>query len=130
MSKNRVTPAGKLLGQRAAILADLGHGLLQQIGLADVKAPRLRAEMCSTCACRRGSVPNGCQQTQMDFLKAVVEGLPFLCHAPHDGKICAGWVRARAEVVANPPPKEFVDLITGYDYSPPDDAAHGIGGEK
>lgn len=34
-----------------------------------------------TCACQPGSVPNGCLQTQLDFLKAAAEGMPFLLAA-------------------------------------------------
>lgn len=81
----------------------------------------LRAEMCKTCACQPKTVPNGCLQTQMDFLKAATEGRPFLCHAPKDGRMCAGWVRARAELVANPLPTEAMKLIERWDYSPPDE---------
>ena len=86
----------------------------------DVTAPTLRAEMCTTCACKAGSVPNGCLQTQLDFLKAAAEGRPFLCHAPLDGKICAGWVRARAELVARPLPAQVLAMLAKHDYSAPD----------
>lgn len=91
-----------------------------------MKLPMLRDEMCKTCACQPGAVPNGCLQTQMDFLKAVVEGGRFLCHAPNDGRMCAGWVRARAELVANPLPPEVQKLVAKYEYSPPDEQ----GGEQ
>ena len=99
---SRVTPQGQAMGKNATRLAALGLQRLQTEGLADVQAPMLRAEMCKTCACQPNTVPNGCLQTQMDFLKAATEGRPFLCHAPKDGRMCAGWVRARAELVANP----------------------------
>lgn len=120
MTHSRVTPEGQSMGESAARLAELGKQRLTEMGLAAVTAPRLRDRMCKTCACQRGSVPNGCMQTQLDFLKAAVEGKPFLCHAPHDGRLCAGWVRARAELVANPPPPELLALIAQHEYSPPD----------
>lgn len=116
----RVTPEGRALGRQSAAMAELGGMRLQALGLGDVRAPMLRESLCTTCACRPGSVPNGCLQTQMDFLKSVVEGKPFLCHAPHDGKLCAGWVRARAEVAARPIPPETVALLARWDYSRPD----------
>ena len=118
---HRVTLQGQALGANAVRLAALGRTLLVSMGLDTVQAPMLRAEMCKSCACRAGPVPNGCEQTQLDFLKAVVEGRPFLCHAPKDGRMCAGWVQARAEIVANPPPAEVVAMLARHDYSPADD---------
>ena len=110
------------MGRNATQFAELGRERLEAAGLAGVVAPRLRADMCKTCACQPGSVPNGCLQTQMDFLKAAAEGQPFLCHAPHDGRICAGWMRVRAELVANPLPPQALALLAKHEYSPPDDA--------
>lgn len=118
---SRVTAEGRALGSIGTRLADLGRVRLEAAGLTDLKFPRLRDEMCRTCACQAGSVPNGCLQTQMDFLKCVVEGTPFLCHAPHDGKLCAGWARARAQVVATPLPPEVVALVATWKLSPPDE---------
>lgn len=109
------------MGRNAARLAELGQARLQALGLTDLNAPMLRDEMCKTCACRPGVVPNGCLQTQMDFLKSVHEGKPFLCHSPKDGRMCAGWVRARAELVANPLPPEAVALLNKWEYTPPDE---------
>ncbi len=120
MTHSRVTPTGQAMGKSAARLAELGRERLAELGLADVKGPNLRDEMCKSCACRPGTVPNGCLQTQMDFIKAAHEGRPFLCHAPRDGKLCAGWVRARAELVANPLPRVVTDMLAKHDYSPPD----------
>lgn len=111
------------MGKNAARLAELGRKRLEAEGLTDLSLPMLRDEMCKTCACQPGAVPNGCLQTQMDFLKAVVEGGRFLCHAPHDGRMCAGWVRARAEIVANPLPQPVQELIAKWEYSPPDEPA-------
>ena len=123
MSHPRVTPTGQAMGKSAARLAELGRTRLAELGLADVKGPGLRDGMCKTCACQPGTVPNGCLQTQLDFLKAVHEGRPFLCHAPMDGKICAGWVRARAEVACNPLPAPIAELLAQHEYSPPDEPA-------
>jgi len=92
------------------------------MGLDGAQAPRLRSEMCKTCACQPGSVPNGCVQTQMDFLKAAAEGTPFLCHSPKDGRLCAGWVRVRAQLVATPLPAQLLALLAKHEFSPPDDA--------
>lgn len=120
MKHSRVTPQGQAMGKSAVKLAELGQARLAAMGLDGMKAPNLRDGMCKTCACQPGSVPNGCLQTQMDFLKAVAEGTPFLCHSPVDGKLCAGWVRARAEVVANPLPLVIMKLIHKWEFSPPD----------
>jgi len=112
---------GQAMGKNAARLADLGKQRLAEMGLDIVGAPMLRDEMCKTCACRPGVVPNGCLQTQLDFLKSAHEGKPFRCHAPKDGRICAGWVRVRAELVANPLPVGVVELLDKWEYSPPDE---------
>lgn len=122
MTHNRVTPLGQAMGKNAARLAERGRAMLADMGLGSVQAPRLRAEMCKTCACQPGSVPNGCVQTQMDFLKAAAEGTPFLCHSPKDGRLCAGWVRVRAQLVATPLPAQLLALLSKHEFSPPDDA--------
>lgn len=121
MTHSRVTPQGQAMGKNAARLAELGRARLSALGLDGAKAPMLRDEMCKSCACQPGSVPNGCLQTQLDFLKSVHEGKPFRCHAPMDGKICAGWTRARAELVARPLPADVVELLDKWEYSPPDE---------
>lgn len=121
MTHSRVTPQGQAMGKSAALLAEIGRGLLKAMGLEGVKAPRLRDDMCKTCACQPGSVPNGCVQTQMDFLKAAAEGTPFLCHSPKDGRLCAGWVRVRAQLVATPLPPQLLALLAKHEFSPPDD---------
>jgi hypothetical protein len=120
MSHPRVTPEGQSLGRLTTLLADRGQKVLEAQGLTNLGAPGLRDDMCKTCACTAGSVPNGCLQTQLDFLKAAVEGERFLCHSPLDGRICAGWARARAEVVANPLPPDLVSMLNEHEYSPPD----------
>lgn len=128
MTHHRVTPTGQQMGKNAARLAELGRRRLEAAGLAGVKLPKLRDDMCKTCACRLGTVPNGCLQTQLDFLKAVVDGEGFYCHSPRDGKLCMGWVRARAEHAANPLPAEAQALIAKWEYSPPDE--HGSNTER
>lgn len=110
------------MGKSAARLADLGRARLAEMGLDGLNGPGLRSEMCKTCACQPGSVPNGCLQTQMDFLKAAAEGQPFLCHAPKDGRLCAGWVRVRAHLVERPLPPRLMAMLAEHEYSPPDDA--------
>lgn len=128
MSHSRVTPQGKAMGKNAARMADLGLVRLREMGLSDVKGPGLRDEMCKSCACQLGTVPNGCLQTQMDLLKSAHEGKPFLCHAPKDGRICAGWMRVRANLVVNPLPPEAAELLAKWDYSPPDEESNMEGG--
>jgi hypothetical protein len=121
MTHSRVTPQGQLMGRIASRMAELGQARLVALGLDGVQAPMMRAEMCKSCACQPGSVPNGCLQTQLDFLKSVHEGKPFRCHAPMDGKICTGWTRARAEMVDRPLPPQIVELLDKWEYSPPDE---------
>lgn len=121
MTHSRVTPQGQAMGKSAARLAERGRALLADMGLGSVQAPRLRAEMCKTCACQPGSVPNGCLQTQLDFLKAAAEGTPFLCHAPKDGRMCAGWVQVRVVLAATPLPPQLMAMLAKHEFSPPDD---------
>lgn len=119
---HRVTPQGQAMGSNAARLAELGRKRLAATGLTALSLPMLRDEMCKSCACQPNTVPNGCLTTQMDFLKSVVEGKKFLCHAPMDGCMCAGWVRARAEHVANPLPEAVQRVLRRWEYSPGDGA--------
>ena len=121
MTHERITLEGKRMGRNAARLADLGRARLVDAGFDGLGLQMLRDEMCKSCACRIGTVPNGCLQTQMDFLKAAAEGMPFLCHAPKDGRMCAGWVRARAELVSNPLPPQAMALLAKWQYSPAED---------
>lgn len=117
----RVSPEGKAIGASTARFARLGRQLLDREGLSNLNLPGARDEMCASCACRPGTVPNGCLQTQLDFLKAVVDGKQFLCHAPLDGRMCAGYVAARAQQVATPMPEQITNLLAKHEYSPPDD---------
>lgn len=83
----RVSPEGKALGEQMVRLTEPAIAMLVEEGEPD--------ERCSSCAFRAGTVPNGCLQTQMDVLKAVVERVPFLCHQnDRKGSICHGWFAA------------------------------------
>ncbi len=132
---HRVSPAGRQLGAVTARLAERGRTVLARGGVDLVAAEAIpdssvRAEMCTSCACRPGGVPNGCLQTQMDLLKALVEGKPFLCHAPKNGKLCAGWLAARAAIVAlGPMPPSVIEMVSGWEYSPPDENTDPEGGD-
>lgn len=117
---SRVSPQGRALGSSTARLAEMGRARLVALGLDDLKAPGLRDEMCKSCACRPGTVPNGCLQTQLDLLKAASDGVPFRCHAPMDGRICAGWASVRAQLGVTPLPAAVVGLLARHDYSAPD----------
>jgi len=101
---HRVTPEGRALGE-------------QMVRFTEPIIKRLEAEgepddRCASCAFRPGTVPNGCAQTQMDALKAVMEDVPFLCHS-HAIKgnfymPCWGWFAARQVVKGKTPcPWEF-----------------------
>lgn len=119
--RDRVSPEGRLIGTVTSIAAERGTERLRLAGVTPGQVPTVRDEMCPSCACRRGTIPNGCLQTQLDLVKAVVEAKPFLCHAPKDGRMCAGWVGVRAEHVANPLPEPLVAAARRWEFSPPDE---------
>lgn len=120
---HRVSDQGLALGNLTARMAEAGEQCLSAAGLSGPQnLPGMRDDMCASCACRRGTVPNGCLQTQMDLIKAVVDGLPFICHAPRDGRLCAGWVRVRALHAATPLPAGVQEIVARWDYSAPDNA--------
>lgn len=120
---HRVSEQGKQLGRVMSRLAERGRELLGAMGLLNLNLPGARDEMCATCACRPGTVPNGCLQTQGDLLKTLVEGKPFLCHSPKDGRLCAGWVASRAALMRLPEiPEPLRALAAQWEYSPPDEA--------
>lgn len=121
MTHSRVTPQGRAMGKSSSRLAERGLQRMEAEGLTNLGLPMLRDDMCQSCACKPGTVPNGCLQTQLDIMKSASEGRPFMCHAPKDGKLCAGWARVRAELVANPLPADVVALLDRWDYSPPDE---------
>lgn len=47
------------------------------------------SKCCSSCAYRKGSVPNQCPSTINDALTCAASGEPFYCH--QTGMECAGW---------------------------------------
>lgn len=88
----RIDPLGKdINAQTMRLFVQPGLDLLAKEGERD--------ERCGTCAGRPGTVPAGCIQTQADFLKAVSEDVPFMCHAHEtNGKfdrVCHAWFAAR-----------------------------------
>lgn len=112
---SRVTPEGRAVGAQLVRLTEKAIKALAAEGEPD--------ERCKSCAFRLGTVPNGCPQTQMDAVKAVIEGVPFNCHQ-HDrlGQSCHGWYAARvalrrAEVARGVPPPV---TTCPWDFSPPD----------
>jgi hypothetical protein len=88
----RIDPLGVALQkQTMRLYVQPGLDMLAAEGEPDTR--------CGTCAFREGTVPGGCVQTQADALKAILEDVPFMCHAhQEDGKftrICHGWFAAR-----------------------------------
>ncbi len=86
MERNRPTPDGRALGKHIAKFCDEAEPA------ARLKMPGLPPR-CNSCAFREGKhVANGSPTTQMDALKAVLEGVEFLCHEPdREGHLCSGW---------------------------------------
>lgn len=86
----RVSAEGINIGSSLARMADAGAASLAADDEPDTR--------CKTCAYRKGTVPNGCLQTQMDAMKATMEGQPFGCHHGKKGErrpTCHGWVATR-----------------------------------
>lgn len=115
-NKNRVTPEGRAMGEQLARLTERSIQRLAADGEEDGR--------CKSCAFRAGTVPNGCLQTQMDALKAVIEDVPFLCHQAHsNGWPCHGWYAARVEVRrAEKVRGQPLDIQCSWQFSPPDQA--------
>ena len=112
--KSRVTSEGKELGEQMVRLTEAWIAALNAEGEPD--------ERCKSCAFRLGTVPNGCIQTQMDVLKAVVENVPFLCHQ-HDreGSICHGWFAARVGIVQSEKQRgDKFEVVVPWEFSPSD----------
>lgn len=115
-NRNRVTPEGRALGEQMARLTEKSIAQLAAEGEPD--------ERCKSCAFRAGTVPNGCPQTQLDALKAVLEKVPFMCHqSDRKGWPCHGWYAAsvalgRAEKARGEP----LNAKCPWEFSPPDDA--------
>lgn len=111
---SRVSPEGRAMGAQMVRMTEPWIAELARHGEPD--------ERYKSCAFRAGTVPNGCIQTQMDVLKAVVERVPFLCHQ-HDRKRtpCHGWIASQlaihqAEAIKGPMPIKK----TPWEFSPPD----------
>jgi len=116
----RVSPEGLALGAQIVKVTEPWIGHLEAQGEPDTR--------CKSCAFRPGTVPNGCLQTQMDVLKAVVEKVPFNCHQ-HDreGQICHGWFAARVAMRHAEESKGPINIACPWDFSPPDDEpAHAV----
>lgn len=114
-NRNRVTPEGRAMGEQIVRLTEPTIAALVAEGEPD--------ERCKSCAFRAGTVPNGCPQTQLDVLKAVVEGVPFGCHqTDRNGRDCHGWYAARV-AVRRAEERRGTPLAAGcpWEFSPPDD---------
>ena len=106
---NRVTPEGAACGREIARLCDTECEKLIAEG------EWTEDERCASCAFHRGTVPNGCLQTQLDCFKAVMEREPFFCHVhPPGSKVCAGWFASVQRMKGGP------KIICPWDFSPPD----------
>jgi hypothetical protein len=71
-----------------------GYFMARFVDAEEAKEPLANgSKRCATCAFRQGTYPNGSPVTQMDALKCVMEGVPFLCH--EEDKPCAGWAILR-----------------------------------
>lgn len=115
---SRVTPEGRALGFQTARLVEPAVADLARQGEPD--------ERCKSCAGSVGTVPNGCLQTQMDFLKAVAENVPFLCHQ-HDRKgwPCHAWFAARVAIrAADKQRGQPLTVSVPWEFSPPDTEGH------
>lgn len=116
---HRVTPEGRAMGEQLIRITEPTIRKLASEGEPD--------ERCRSCAFRPGTVPNGCPQTQLDALKAVVEDVPFLCHqADRKGWPCHGWYAARVAIKRSEKAsgKPLV-AICPWEFSPPDDQEEG-----
>lgn len=86
---NEPTPEGRMLGEQLARLCDIEEERLRET------FPAMHRR-CGDCALRLGTVPNGCEETLMDVVKAVIEHVPFFCHkalTPEGAPkiLCAGY---------------------------------------
>jgi hypothetical protein len=86
---NVPTSEGRALGTELARLTDIEEARLRE------RFP-LAHRRCGDCALRAGTDPNGCAETLLDVVKALVEGVPFYCHKAVDEEgapkiLCAGF---------------------------------------
>lgn len=110
---SRVSDEGKKIGHTMSRLADAGVVFLSANDEPDTR--------CKTCAYRSGTIPNGCLQTQMDAMKATLEGVAFQCHHVAKGKdkpLCHGWYASRVFLRISGAP---MNQKTPWDFSPPDE---------
>lgn len=108
---SRVTPAGRVVGFQTARLVEPAVAALARQGEPD--------ERCKSCAGTYGTVPNGCLQTQMDFTKAVIENVPFLCRQADRKRMpCHAWFAARVHILKRCGP---VERSVPWEFSPPDE---------
>lgn len=109
-----MTPGGRAAGAQLVRLTEPAVQRLVAAGEPD--------ERCKSCAFRPGTVPNGCPQTQLDALKAVVEGVPFLCHqADRERMPCHGWFAARVAILeAEQQRGAKLDVVCPWEFSRPD----------
>lgn len=110
----RVSPEGQAMGRQLARLTYPWIERLAAQGQPD--------ERCKSCAFTPGTVPNGCLQTQMDALKAVVERVPFLCHQyDRKGMTCHGWFASQVAMRATEKKKGPAPVTAcPWEFSPPD----------
>lgn len=97
---NRPTPEGRTAGKQLARLTERGEKALLMEG-------RMVPQPCKSCAFRRGTLPNGCEETVLDALKCVLEKeRVFMCHeVPYytqPTKICAGYAIATTVLIDSP----------------------------
>lgn len=102
---NRPTPQGYLLGAVLAAAADRGEPIAR---LSDPTMP----PRCKSCAFTQGTIPNGCPETVLDAMGALIETIPFRCHQHFDDDgdpmdICSGWIFAMAAPVVDAMREEF-----------------------
>lgn len=111
----RVTPEGRAAGFQMLRIIEPAVAALVREGEPD--------ERCKSCAGSYGTVPNGCPQTQADFFKAVVEGVPFTCHqANRKGWPCHAWYAARVAINAAEKRRgKPLGLAAPWPFSPPDE---------
>lgn len=110
----QVSSAGYELGGMTHRLYLVGEELLRRQN-EDIR------DCCLSCAFLRGTVPNGCPQTQLDAMKCTVEGVPFLCHVEKVGdskKVCAGWFAAHQAIKAAKAEGVSLPDTTRYRFSP------------
>jgi hypothetical protein len=107
---HRVSPEGRAAGWQNATLYDKAEQSLGAMADPD--------ERCKTCAFRVGTVPNGCEQTQLDVLKCVIEQKPFHCH--QHGQVCHGWFTVSVALAGKIP----AGTTAPWPMSPPDSQRH------